>query len=448
MRVLGVSAALVLTIAVGGVGVGVGSGTALADDHGAPSKQDVRAAQADALHAADDVAGVQAQLVVADQRLQESSVVAAQAAEAYNGARWRAAQARKAASAAQQRAETAVVDVQRQRDAYSGAIVRSYELAPGLTTLAAIVHSDGIETVAEHAATLDAAEGALGGQYDEFRAASTLAQVASDQAAAAQDDAEQAAQDALAAQRSAQGAADRAAAEAQQIADQKATLVARLADLQHISVSLAQQRQSDLERRAARAAARAAAREAKAAAQQEAQQEADQEAAQEKPEATEQPTEQPSPASSEPAAPEPSDDPEPATPPAPAAPASATPAPSGGATAAIAFARSQIGDPYVWGAAGPSSWDCSGLTMGAWRAGGVTLPHYSVAQYEQSTPIAASQLRPGDLVFWGSSSDPSSIYHVALYVGGGRIIHAPRTGEDVQETSMYYWITPNFYARP
>jgi cell wall-associated NlpC family hydrolase len=76
------------------------------------------------------------------------------------------------------------------------------------------------------------------------------------------------------------------------------------------------------------------------------------------------------------------------------------------------------------------------------------LPHYSVAQYSQSTPISASSLRPGDLVFWGSSSSPSSIYHVALYVGNGMIIQAPRTGRDVEEVSMYYWITPNFYARP
>ncbi|HEX4685227.1 MAG TPA: C40 family peptidase, partial [Nocardioides sp.] len=104
--------------------------------------------------------------------------------------------------------------------------------------------------------------------------------------------------------------------------------------------------------------------------------------------------------------------------------------------------------PYVWGAAGPNAWDCSGLTMGAWRAGGIYLPHYSVAQYAQSTPISPSSLRPGDLVFWGSSSSPSSIYHVALYVGNGMIIQAPRTGLDVQEVSMYAWIAPNFYARP
>jgi cell wall-associated NlpC family hydrolase len=114
----------------------------------------------------------------------------------------------------------------------------------------------------------------------------------------------------------------------------------------------------------------------------------------------------------------------------------------------VAFARAQIGEPYRWGAAGPDAWDCSGLTMGAWSAGGKSLPHYSVAQYEQSTPISAAQLQAGDLVFWGSSSSPSSIYHVALYVGGGQIVHAPRTGRPVTQESMYYWTPPNFHARP
>ena len=102
----------------------------------------------------------------------------------------------------------------------------------------------------------------------------------------------------------------------------------------------------------------------------------------------------------------------------------------------------------MWGADGPDAWDCSGLTMGAWGAGGTYLPHYSVAQYEQSTPISAEQppaRGPGVL---GSSSSPSSIFHVALYIGGGQIIHAPRTGRPVSQESMYYWTTPNFYARP
>src|SRR3546814_353191 len=145
----------------------------------------------------------------------------------------------------------------------------------------------------------------------------------------------------------------------------------------------------------------------------------------------------------------PDPEPAPAPTPKPAPRPSPTPPPSsGGASAAISFARAQIGEPYVWAAAGPSSWDCSGLTMMAWRQGGKSLPHYSVGQYSATTPISAGSLKAGDLVFWGSSSSPSSIYHVALYAGNGRIIHAPRTGRPVTEESLYYWIPPNFYGRP
>jgi cell wall-associated NlpC family hydrolase len=113
----------------------------------------------------------------------------------------------------------------------------------------------------------------------------------------------------------------------------------------------------------------------------------------------------------------------------------------------VAFARAQLGEPYVWAADGPDSWDCSGLTMGAWAAGGKSLPHYSVAQYQQSTPITVSQLQPGDLLFWGDRGS-SSIYHAAIYTGNGMMIHAPRPGRAVEEVSMYYWITPNYFARP
>ncbi|HRD63820.1 MAG TPA: NlpC/P60 family protein, partial [Nocardioides sp.] len=114
---------------------------------------------------------------------------------------------------------------------------------------------------------------------------------------------------------------------------------------------------------------------------------------------------------------------------------------------ALAYAREQLGEPYRYGASGPSSWDCSGLTMRSWAAGGKTLPHYSVAQYQQSTPITLSQLQPGDLLFW-SDSGPSGIYHVAIYTGNGMMIHAPRPGRSVEEVSMYYWVTPNLFARP
>ena len=103
----------------------------------------------------------------------------------------------------------------------------------------------------------------------------------------------------------------------------------------------------------------------------------------------------------------------------------------------------------MWGAAGPDSWDCSGLTMGAWATAGVYLPHYSVAQYAATTPISSNQLRPGDLVFWASnSSDPNTIFHEGLYIGNGNMIHAARTGVPVKVESIWYWETPDFFSRP
>ncbi len=76
--------------------------------------------------------------------------------------------------------------------------------------------------------------------------------------------------------------------------------------------------------------------------------------------------------------------------------------------------------------------------MRAWEHGGVSLPHYSVAQYEQGRKVAISDLRRGDLVFFGSDpGNPASIYHVGLYIGGGQMIEAPYTGEDVRVSSIY-----------
>jgi cell wall-associated NlpC family hydrolase len=85
--------------------------------------------------------------------------------------------------------------------------------------------------------------------------------------------------------------------------------------------------------------------------------------------------------------------------------------------------------------------------MAAWGAGGRSLPHYSVAQYDATTPVDMSRIRRGDLLFW-SDGGAKSIYHVALYLGDGMIVHAPRTGRNVEVVSMYYWIPPDLAGRP
>ena len=98
------------------------------------------------------------------------------------------------------------------------------------------------------------------------------------------------------------------------------------------------------------------------------------------------------------------------------------------AMTAVRAAASQIGKPYRWGAAGPDSYDCSGLTMWAWAKAGVSLPHSSRAQYASLPHVPMSQLAPGDLVFRGNP-----IHHVGIYKGGGVVIAAPHSGESVRE---------------
>ena len=100
---------------------------------------------------------------------------------------------------------------------------------------------------------------------------------------------------------------------------------------------------------------------------------------------------------------------------------------------ALAFAKAQLGEPYVRNAAGPSSWDCSGLTMKAWGSVGVSLPHSAGQQYNRGRPVAKSDLQLGDLVFFYSG-----ISHVGIYAGNGRVIHAPHPGKSVEYIKMSY----------
>ncbi|MCX0245587.1 C40 family peptidase [Streptomyces drozdowiczii] len=99
----------------------------------------------------------------------------------------------------------------------------------------------------------------------------------------------------------------------------------------------------------------------------------------------------------------------------------------------LAFARAQIGKPYVWGATGPASYDCSGLTQAAWKAAGVDLPRTTWDQVNVGTRVATADLQPGDLVFFYDD-----ISHVGIYKGDGMMIHAPKPGANVREESIYY----------
>ena len=100
---------------------------------------------------------------------------------------------------------------------------------------------------------------------------------------------------------------------------------------------------------------------------------------------------------------------------------------------AVAFAYAQLGKPYQWGATGPGSYDCSGLAQAAWASAGVSIPRTTYAQWAALPHISTSALEPGDLLYF------DGVGHVAIYVGGGDIIDAPQTGQDVQKIPLAGW---------
>jgi cell wall-associated NlpC family hydrolase len=127
--------------------------------------------------------------------------------------------------------------------------------------------------------------------------------------------------------------------------------------------------------------------------------------------------------------------------PAPAAPAVSVPAPAAGGSAAartaVSTALAQVGDPYVWAAAGPDAFDCSGLMQYAYAAAGISLPHSSRMQSTMGTPVSRSALQPGDLLFFYSP-----VSHVGMYIGNGQMVHASTSGSPVKVAPVDYM--PNY----
>ncbi|PJN22234.1 C40 family peptidase [Kitasatospora sp. CB02891] len=131
-----------------------------------------------------------------------------------------------------------------------------------------------------------------------------------------------------------------------------------------------------------------------------------------------------------------------AQPPKPAAPAAS------GVEAALSYALAQVGKPYVWGGNGPNGFDCSGLVQQAFRRAGVSTPRVADDQYRASTPITSKQLQRGDLIFWSSNGRVSGIHHVAIYLGDGTYVEAPRPGKNVRVSHLNSGYYPDFFGRP
>ncbi|MFL6109997.1 MAG: C40 family peptidase, partial [Catenulispora sp.] len=385
---------------------------------------------------AGDVAALQASLAVANARLQTAADKAEVAAEAYNGAMWRLQQAQKATNDAKAAAADALVHVAEQRAGIAQLVTQSYQDGTALNGVTAFLGAEGPTGVMSRMGVVQSAGDSMQAHFDQYTALNALARVATAKAEKAEKSQAALTQKASALREDAARSANAAASETAAIAGQRKQLIEQLAAAQKISLDLATKRQQGLEQKAQEAAAAAAATAAKAKAAK-----AKEQAAKAKDQADK------------------AKDQVDLTQDQLAAlgveggwelPGLQMPkGTSDEAKAAIEFARKQLGEPYVWAAAGPNAWDCSGLTMMAWRQGGIFLPHYSAAQYQQTVHITAAQLKPGDLVFWGTS--PNTIHHVALYIGKQDgvdvIIQAPHTG-DVVKVSPLYASAPDFFGRP
>lgn len=412
-----------------------------------PSKSQVDTAKNKVATTAATVAGLDAQYAVASAQLSQVQQSAAAAAEAYNGARLEldrrtaaAAAAKKQADAAQAEADTRALEVRR----YAATI---YQQGGNLGELEAYLSSTGPQDLMDRATAIEAVSDARSRTLQQAAASSIVADTMRRQAAQAQAAQAKAAQAAQDARNAAQAQADAAQAQAATIAAQQITLTTQLAALRRTSVELERQRQDGL---AAAAAARAAAAEAarqarmaearaRAARTAAARRAAERAAAAAAAEAARQK------AAADKAAKDASR-PRPQKP-RPNNPTPTPPPPSSGSVSAVlAYARAQLGKPYAWGAEGPNSFDCSGLTMRAWQRAGVHLSHYTGAQWAETSRVAISDLRPGDLVFFGNSGPTS--HHVGLYVGGGQMIEAPYTGANVRYASIYRSDLISYGGRP
>ncbi|MGW1989744.1 NlpC/P60 family protein [Embleya sp. NPDC001921] len=436
----GLAAVLVLTITPG----------AFADDPAGsdyPGADQVRQAQDAVTGKVSDVGLIEAELDREASDLQRLDIRAGVAVEAYNGAVVLREQTRERAVVADGHLRTADAHLDLARDELGRLAAQTYRMGGGarLGTFQAVL---GAESPADLVTRMESLRRISQAGDDTVRRGTTAVR----DAASARADAVRTADAAARATAAVRAAKDRVEAElaAQQrrfgeVAARRIALLSELAELKQTSVALETRRRDGLAAEARRRAeeearARAEAEQAREEADRQAEGDRQAEAARE---------------AREQAATKADKTGEPAKPAKGAGPAAATrPDTSGkapattGASAAIAYAKAQLGKPYVWGGEGPQGYDCSGLVMRAWREAGVNMTHFAATQYFESTSVSYRNLRPGDLIFWSETKSASDIHHVAMYLGGGQMIHAPRTGDVIKIGNMFYMGTPDYYARP
>ena len=399
----------------------------------APSEEEIAAAQAAEEATKMSVAEIEVKLAEVNASAATATQNAQIAGEDLNEARIALAAATKTADQASADADAAEAAFEEGKQQIASVAQATYRGGGGsLDAIAPYLDSDGLRSVEAKQAGINSFSSSAEARMQNVAALEQVATVTRDAANAARDS-QQAATDEVQARTD---AANRAASDAQNqasiVAAQRDSYVRELAAKQNTTVDLINQREAALEAER-QEAARVAAEQAAAAL--EAQRQAEAADAQ------------------APAAPSSSDSgsswggDDDYTPPAPSyeEPSYEEPsyeAPSysyGGASTAIATAKTYLGVPYVWGGESYGGVDCSGLTMLAWGSAGVDLPHLSRAQYGYGTHVPIGSMAPGDLIFWSSNGTQSGIYHVAIYLGDGQMIEAPTFGVPVRITGVYSW---------
>lgn len=420
---------------------------------------DARRAEADA---GDTVAAVERQLAAINAELDTLRIASAKAVEAYNGARIALADAEAAETAARERAAEAAAAAEAARRELGALAAASYRNGGELSTVSMILTAKDGQALYDGISALRSITSNQAGVHDRAQQATKAAEQAAAQAEQALDEQVEAADLARSAFAAAERAVSAQEGTAAAMSAEREQVLAQLAAARGTTLELERERQQGLadeaaaeRERQARAAALSRPEDAAPTSEPAGQPASPAGDAVVAPPAAQSP--EPAPSSPAPApapapkpaqvpAPAPAATPKPTSPPSTTAPAPKPPA--RGAQAAVDYAYAQLGKPYEWGADGPDSFDCSGLTMRAWQAGGLSLPHWSVAQATAVSRVSYAQLRPGDLVFWSDNGRASGTYHVGLYIGNNRMIHAPRPGKSVELQSIFYWITPSFYGRP
>jgi peptidoglycan DL-endopeptidase CwlO len=460
-----------------------------------PTQEEIDSARRTAEQHAQDAGRLQLRLDGLSTQLRDLEIAAAEATEAFNVAREAAAQAGAAEAAARSEATAAQQRAEESRRHLGRLAAATYRTGGELATINLILDAGTERDLFDGVAVMRQITGSYEVVYGRFRVARHDAEVAAVRAR----DALRTKQEAAAHAAHRRAAAASAAASGQErvvaVSTERQAVLAQLAEARATTVRLEETRQAGLRREAEERARKEAEERARKAAEERARTEAAERARSEaeartrapaKTRSSAQPQAQPSAltkaaenaaaplrdaaaraggatttatrtsapaarpaASATPKASSPSAKPSTVKPTAVLRQTGGGKYTAAGAERAVAYVRAQLGKPYVWGGEGPDSFDCSGLTMRAWQAGGVnTLLHSARLQYKATSRVAYDDLLPGDLIFWSRvDGDPATIYHVGMYVGGGRMIHAPNPSRSIEERSVFYMGTPIGYGR-